>query len=74
MSSLRSRSSKISKILLQGPVPRKMVKFNPGLSLVLSEVFLLRICNLSYKQSCCAFTPRYHDDNKKGFSTQHVGK
>ena len=24
----------------QGPVPRKMVKFNPGLSQILSKVFL----------------------------------
>ena len=28
-----------------GPVPRKMVKFNSGLSKILSNVFLLRACN-----------------------------
>ena len=29
------------------PVPRMMVKFNPGLSEILSMVFLLRECNSS---------------------------
>ena len=24
----------------QGPIPRKVVKFNPGLSLILSKIFL----------------------------------
>ena len=28
------------RIVALGPVPRKMVKFNPGLSQILSEVFL----------------------------------
>ena len=27
---------------VQGPVPRKMVKFNPGLSQILSKVFLYK--------------------------------
>ena len=28
------------KLILQGPVPQKTVKFNPGLSQILSKVFL----------------------------------
>ena len=34
-----------------GPVPRKMVKFNPGLSEILSAVFLLRECNSSLQNT-----------------------
>ena len=30
-----------------GPVPRKMIKFNPGLSQILGKVFCLRTCNSS---------------------------
>ena len=35
-----------------GPVPRKMVKFNPGLSLVLSKVFLSKDMRLELKIYC----------------------
>ena len=34
-------------VLILGSVPRMMVKFNPGLSEILSMVFLLRACNSS---------------------------
>ena len=34
-----------------GPVPRMMVKFNPGLSEILSMVFLQRACNSSLQNS-----------------------
>ena len=37
--------------LTQGPVPRKMVKFYPGLSEILSTVFLLRACNSSLQNT-----------------------
>ena len=35
----------------QGPVPKKMVKFNPVLSEILSMVFLLRECNSSLQNT-----------------------
>ena len=35
----------------QGPVPEKMVKFNPGWSEILSKVFLLRECNSSLQNT-----------------------
>ena len=38
-------------IIHLGPVPRKMVKFNPGLSEILSTVFLLRECNSSLQNT-----------------------
>ena len=38
-------------ILPQGPVPRKMVKFNPGLSEILPTVFSLRECNSSLQNT-----------------------
>ena len=34
-----------------GPVPRMMVKFNPGLSEILSKVFLLRASNSSLQNT-----------------------
>ena len=37
--------------LTQGPVPRKMVKFYPGLSEILSTVFVLRACNSSLQNT-----------------------
>ena len=36
---------------IPGRVPRKMVKFNPGLSEILSTVFLLRACNSSLQNA-----------------------
>ena len=33
------------------PVPRMMVKFNPGLSEILSMIFLLRECNSSLQNT-----------------------
>ena len=34
-----------------GPVPRKIVKFNPGLSEILITIFLLRECNSSLQNA-----------------------
>ena len=34
-----------------GPVPRKMVKFNPGLSEILITIFLLIECNSSLQNA-----------------------
>ena len=57
-----------------GPVPRRMVNFNPRLSQILSNVFLSKNMQLEFTKDCCAFTPRYSNDNTKYYSTQHIGE
>ena len=52
----------------QGLVPRKMIKFNPGLSLTLSKVFLSKNMQLELTKYCWAFSPRYSNDNTKCYS------
>ena len=47
----------------QGPVPLKMVKFNPGLSQILSKVFLSKNMLLELTKYFCVFTPRFSDDS-----------
>ena len=46
-----------------GPVPRKMVKFNPGLFQILSKVFLSKNMLFELTKYFCVFTPRFSDDN-----------
>ena len=48
-----------------GPVPQKMVKFNPGLSQILSTVFSPKNMQLEVTKYCGAFTTRYSNDNTK---------
>ena len=57
-----------------GPVPRKMVKFNPGLSQVLSKVFSSKKVQLELTKYCCAFTPRCSNDNTKCYCKQYMGR
>ena len=47
----------------QGPLPRKMVKFNPGLNQISSKVFLSKNMKLELTKYCLAFTPRYSNNN-----------
>ena len=55
-----------------GPVPRKMIKFNPGLSQILGKVFVWEHATRVY---CLAFlTPRYSNDNTKCYSKQYTGR
>ena len=49
---------------IQGPVPRKVVKFNPGLSQILSKVFLSKNMLLERTKYFCVFTPRFSDYNR----------
>ena len=42
----------------RGPVPRKIDKFNPGLSQILNKVFWSKNMQLQLTKYCCAFTPR----------------
>ena len=53
-----------------GPVPRMMVKFNPGLSEILSTVFLLRACNLSLQTTVLNMVTIF----TKCYSKQCIGK
>ena len=54
-----------------GLVPQKMVKFNPGLSWILSKVFFSKNMQLELKKDCWTFTPRYSNDNTKCYSKQY---
>ena len=52
----------------QCPVPLKMVKFNPGLSQILSKVFLSKNMLLELTKYFCVFTPRFSDDSIEFYS------
>ena len=43
--------TKFQLIKPPGPVPQKMVKFNPGLSQIFSKVFCQRTCNSSFQNT-----------------------
>ena len=57
-----------------GPVPRKMVNFNPGLIQFLSKVFLNKNVQLELTKQCLAFTSRYESDNTKYYFKQYIGR
>ena len=57
-----------------GLVPRKMVKFNPELSQVLSKVFLSYNMQLELTKYCCNFTSKKRNDNTKFHSKQFIGR
>ena len=48
---LVEQCTKFKLIKPPGPVPRKMVKSNPGVSQILSKVSRLRTCNLSFQKT-----------------------
>ena len=50
-----------------------MVKVNPGLSQILSKVFLSKNTSLELKKYCWAFTPGYGNDNTNRYSKQYIG-
>ena len=58
----------ILKDLVQGQVARKTVKFNPGLSQILSKVFLSKNMLLELTKYFCVFTPRFSDDSIEFYS------
>ena len=49
-------------LLHHSSVPLKMIKFNTGLSQILSKVFLSKNMQLELTKYCPAFTPRYSND------------
>ena len=55
-----------------GPVPRKMVKFNPGLSQISSMVFSSRNMQLEVTIYCLVFITRY-SNNTKCYPKQCIG-
>ena len=60
--------------IIQGPFPRKMVKFNPGLSQILSKVFLSKNMSLEVKKYCGVFISIFSDDNTECYSKQCIGR
>ena len=58
----------------QGPVPRKMVKFNPGLSEILSPVFLLRARNSSLQNTAAPLLRGKVMIDAKCFPKQCIGR
>ena len=58
----------------QGPVPRKMIKFNPGLRQILSKVFLSKNMQFEFAKYCWAINPRNSNDNTKYNSKQYTGR
>ena len=51
------------KIIILSPVPRKIVKFNPGLSQMSSKVFLPENMYFELTKYCCVFTLKKRNDN-----------
>ena len=51
-----------------GPVPWKMVQFNPGLSQILSKVFLSKNMLLELTKCCCVLTSKKRNDSTKSYS------
>ena len=58
----------------RGPSPRKMVKFNPGLSQILRKVFLCKNMSLELTKYCFVFAARLNDDNTKCYSKKCIGR
>ena len=58
----------------QGRVPRKMVKFNPGLSQILSTILLQRASNSSLKNTVEPLLWDTVTIYKKCFSKQCIGR
>ena len=57
----------------QGPVPRKMVKFKPVLSQILSIVFSSKNMQLEVTIYCLVFTTRYSNNSTKCYPKQCIG-
>ena len=68
----KERKSVIRINIQMGPVPQTMVKFKPGLSQILSKVFLSKNMQFELSKYCSAFTPTYSDDNTKCYFTQNI--
>ena len=68
----KERKSVIRIKIQMRPVSQKMVKFKPGLSQILSKVFLSKDMKLELTKYCSAFTPIYSNDNTKCCSTQYI--
>ena len=51
-----------------------MVKLNPGLSQILSKIFLTKNMSLELTKYCFLFTTRLNDDNIECYSKQCIGR
>ena len=68
----KERKSVIRIKIQMRPVSQKMVKFKPGLSQILSKVFLSKDMQFELTKYCSVFTPIYSNDNTKCYSTQYI--
>ena len=55
------------------PPPTPLPGLNPGLSQILSKVFLSKNMHHEHTKYYLAFTPRYSNDNTKYYSKQYLG-
>ena len=61
------------KEAILGQVPRKMVKFNPVFSQILSTVFSSKNMQFEVTKYCWAFITRYSNNNTKCYPKQCLG-
>ena len=61
------------KEAILGQVPRKMVKFNPVFSQMLSTVFSSKNMQFEVTKYCWAFITRYSNNNTKCYPKQCLG-
>ena len=71
LDSNRKWESGFLEMVFRGPVTRKMVKFNPGVSQILSKV---KNMSLELTKYCCVFPPRSSDDYVECYSKQCIGR
>ena len=70
---MKGEKKLLEKGILLDPVLRNKVKFNPGLSQILSKVFLSKNMSLELTTNCCVFASRLSDDNTECYSKQCTG-
>ena len=61
------------KEAILGQVPRKMAKFNPVFSQILSTVFSSKNMQFEVTKYCWAFITRYSNNNTKCYPKQCLG-
>ena len=74
LDSNRKWESGFLELVFRSPVTRKTVKFNPGVSQILSKVFLSKNMSLELTTYCCVFPPRSSDDYVECYSKQCMGR
>ena len=70
----RSDALNFRRFTRLGPVPQKMVKFNPGVSQILRKVILCKKMLLEHTKYFGVFTPRFSDDSIELYSRKSIGR